>query len=256
MAESNLIFIVRTKPHRERSMEKEKLEALIKYSSFPLRKLNASNIPIGVASAGIIKYKGKIFLLSVQHAFKDGRWAVEERYEPGNGTKLRFVGNVNFLKRADLSRPNQDFKDIDFVYKIIDGTYKSHFQEINQHGEIISEVEREPITTNLNSAPDSLHLYGFSGNTEVQLKNGVLTGIYRTYLDLKYVGDNGDFHMFELPFAFPGNEYFKGCSGAPIVDNDGNLVSLVCGSPSGSNNIYGISLSKFKIALDIEAGAL
>lgn len=192
-------------------MENSKLEALIKYSSFPLRKLDASNIPVSVASAGIIKYKGKTFLLSVQHAFKDGRWAVEERYEPGSGTKLRFVGNVNFLSKADLSRPTQDFKDIDFVYKIIDENYRSFFQEINQSGEIINEVERNSISTNLASSPDSSHLYGFSGNTEVQLKNGTLTGVYRTYLGLKYVGDNGDFHMFELPFPFPGNKYFEGC---------------------------------------------
>ena len=43
----------------------------------------------------------------------------------------------------------------------------------------------------------------------------------RTYTNLKYMGDEDDYYVFELPFEHPGHEHFQGCSGAPIVDAKG-----------------------------------
>jgi hypothetical protein len=47
------------------------------------------------------------------------------------------------------------------------------------------------------------------------------------------------------------NKYFKGCSGAPIVDDDGNLVSLVVSGQTGMTDIVnGIPLSEMQPVID------
>jgi hypothetical protein len=53
---------------------------------------------------------------------------------------------------------------------------------------------------------------------------------------------------------YPGHEYFKGCSGAPILDSDGKLVALVCMGVPAVNSIYGVSVKRYKAALDILVG--
>jgi len=41
-------------------------------------------------------------------------------------------------------------------------------------------------------------------------------------------------------------------SGAPILDNDGNLISIVSKGDVEKNIIYGINLKKFKSLIDIQ----
>ncbi len=48
----------------------------------------------------------------------------------------------------------------------------------------------------------------------------------------------------------PGHEFFKGCSGAPIIGEDGKVVSLVSGGSLETNEIYGNNLSKCIRTLD------
>ena len=74
------------------------------------------------------------------------------------------------------------------------------------------------------------------------------------YDGLKYVGTEDSYYVFELPFEHPGHEFFKGCSGAPILDSRGNIVALVCSGDIDRNAIIGISLNKYKIALDVTFG--
>lgn len=73
-------------------------------------------------------------------------------------------------------------------------------------------------------------------------------------LDLEFVGSEDDYYKFKLPVKHPGHEYFRGISGAPIIDTNGNTVALVCHGDESENLIYGIMLKQYKSALDIEAG--
>lgn len=55
---------------------------------------------------------------------------------------------------------------------------------------------------------------------------------------------------FKMPEKHPGHEWFKGCSGAPIIGEDGKVVSLVSGGCIKNNEIYGNNLSKCIRTLD------
>lgn len=45
----------------------------VQVTSVPLRRLDVGDIPVGIASACLIDYQGRRFLLSVQHAVDMGR---------------------------------------------------------------------------------------------------------------------------------------------------------------------------------------
>ena len=73
---------------------------------------------------------------------------------------------------------------------------------------------------------------------------------------LRYIGVSDDFYIFKLPLAHPGHEHFRGCSGAPIIDTHGKTVALVSNCPAKTNLILGISLKRYKVAIDITYGDL
>lgn len=80
------------------------------------------------------------------------------------------------------------------------------------------------------------------------------------YNNLKYKGEDDDYYIFSLPNNNYEHSNFQGTSGAPILDSNGKLVSLVaCGGPSKDSNewiIYGFNLAKYKAMIDIECDLL
>jgi hypothetical protein len=60
--------------------------------------------------------------------------------------------------------------------------------------------------------------------------------------------------MFLAPEITQRKEDYEGCSGAPIIDSDGNLVALACKVLVGSKVLYGFSIQEciklLKISLD------
>ena len=75
--------------------------------------------------------------------------------------------------------------------------------------------------------------------------------------EMRYLESDGDYHLFELDHDHPGHQEYKGCSGAPILDNEGNLVALVASGAEDSETqvakrmILGTSLQKFRRAFDV-----
>ena len=72
------------------------------------------------------------------------------------------------------------------------------------------------------------------------------------YPKLSLVGEDDRYYFFKLPFVHPGHEEFKGTSGSPICDRQGNVVALVCGPGKEPDTIAGIKMHYFRSALDVE----
>jgi hypothetical protein len=236
-------------------MNEREMFEYIKLSSIPLKKLDKNRMPIGLASGCLINYNQKRIILSVQHATGDmGNWAAEIKYEYGKGTQLYQLGAMNFL--ASFSITTFDIRDIDFSYVSVPNDFVSFFQEIRPNGQIISETLRHVCKVTFDSEPDSSELYGFSGQVMPSLAGNQFITKHRVYLNLKCIGSDDDFYIFELPLAHPGHKHFQGCSGAPIIDTHGNAVALVCKGDTNTNRIFGISLKRYKVAIDATYGDL
>ncbi len=72
---------------------------------------------------------------------------------------------------------------------------------------------------------------------------------YRRCYEMTYEGKVGDFHAFKLPGEHPGHDYFNGCSGAPIIDVDGNVVALVTEGSISEKRIYGVPIETYLLTL-------
>ncbi len=237
-------------------MNQQQLAELITLSSIPIRNIGADGMPKGLASSCIIKYEGKHILLTVHHATGNmENWGVQVKYEPSKGTLIMRLGAMNFLKSVNIN--TNIAKDIDFSYVEIPVEIESYSQEIDpKTGSVISETKRLISDIDFNVVPDTNESYGFSGQVKAKLAGNSLITELRTYTGLKYVGDEDDYYIFELPFQHPGHEHFKGCSGAPIIDTKGNVVALVCKGDIPSNRVYGVSLKMYEIAINATYGEL
>ena len=225
-------------------------------SSVPLRRIGTDQLPNGIASACLIDYLNTRIVLSVFHATQmEGNWAVEVKFEPGKGTQLYRPGAFHHL--GSMAIGDTEIKKIDFSYREVDSDLETYFQDLTPRGTINSERKREVFTPNFTVVPTASEIYGFAGQVmpEMHGSSAFVTEMC-VYPGLKYVATEGDYHVFELPVEHPGHEHFEGCSGAPIIDTKGNVVALVCNGSIERNAIFGISLSRFKLALDVSYGAI
>ena len=237
-------------------MNQAQLEEYITLSSIPIRSIGNDGIPTGIASACIFNYEGKRVLLTVHHATGNmANWGIEVKSAPNKVTAIQSLGPMNFLKSFNIS--TNIGRDIDFSYVEIPADIEPLSQHIcSKTGTIISEKKRLDSKVDFDITPNTAESYGFSGQVMPAFSGQALITDLRTYTGLKYVGDEDDYYIFELPFQHPGHEHFQGCSGAPIMDTKGNVVALVCKGDIPSNRVYGISLKRYQIAIDATYGPL
>lgn len=246
----------------------------LQISSVNLVRLDDNLLPtLGGGSGCLLSYKGQRFLLSVAH--------VTERHKPVSlqmywdpmrrQTATRSLGKFSTVCFADLIDGTKDIvnvRDIDFSYLKLPFDDLPKFQELDQMGSGTVLASRDCIlwTDEAITQPTSDHLYGFAGLTRrVPFRPpGIAPDV--TMLDsrmsicypFEFVGTLGDLYAFACPIPHPGDEFFRGCSGAPIIDMSGHAVALVC---SGYGNeqgtlIYGFPLNRANALLTVETMGL
>lgn len=220
-------------------------------TSVPLKKLSDTKTPIGIASGCLIDYKGKRFLLTVSHAvdMKNTDWMMEIAYDPHKGTEV-FRPN-HFLHLGEIVASSGQLRDVDYAYTEIPSDIQPYFQLVGPRGLISEKIKRHVFVGTDISEPSTDAIYAFSGQVFPELHgSSALVTQPTVYPGLKYISSDGSFHIFKLPVKHPGHESFQGCSGAPIVDMDGKVVALVCRGCEKEDTILGVSVARYKFALD------
>jgi hypothetical protein len=106
---------------------------------------------------------------------------------------------------------------------------ESRVMNFSAHARLKDIVGRGLIISDDIGEPNNKTRYGFSGDIKpisIPALNGFETTQHR-YYGLEYDRLENDKHYFKLPEEHPGHEWFEGCSGAPIIGDDGKVVSLV-----------------------------
>ncbi|WP_162626982.1 hypothetical protein [Aeromonas allosaccharophila] len=238
-------------------MNKDIWYSQIFQSSIPLRNLDENKLPKGIASGCLIDYSGKRILLTVSHATgNQENWAVEIGYEKNKGTISYQLGAMWFLRGGSIL--DLHFKDIDFSYVEVPSDLIAFRQELDFKGNVKKQVQLNVFSPDFDVLPSIDEQYGFSGSVmpSIESHNGQVYFFseFKVYAGLKYLRKEDEFYVFKLPFTHPGHEHFKGCSGAPIIDTSGKVIALVCSGNEQTNEIYGIAISKYRVALDILVG--
>jgi hypothetical protein len=243
-------------------MTREDLILKCRLSFVSLKELDVNYLPVAMASGCIVKYNQKHFLLTVFHAVgNQQKWALEIRYEHSAGMKMYPVGGFRFLKKGNIS--TLTFEDVDFALKELDSSVTPFYQEIAQDrsGNILLETPKIINELDFSVKPSPDKKYYFAGLTrpalgQLEQNRFFLEQELTIEEDLAFTGEKEDLFIFKVARPYPGHEKYRGCSGSPIMDNDGNIVALVVEGDLGKNEIYGINLNKYKIVLDIEAGLI
>ena len=225
---------------------------LIKYSSVQLRKLNDDGMPCSFGSGCLIDLKKHRFLLTVFHvAEKSSKWCAQIKFnEEVQQLEVLFLNEFSYI--ADFSEDKKSIKDVEFSFHPVRPDFISYFHNRNWEGKTLELRERPVFTLDTIDEPNKETYYGFSGDIQpisIPHLNAFET-TQHIYHGLKYDRFENDMHYFKMPEKHPGHEWFKGCSGAPILGEDGKVVSLVSGGCIKSNEIYGCNLQKCIRTLD------
>jgi hypothetical protein len=233
-------------------------EILIRSSIQVFTMINNEENPSGFGSGFIIKYKNKYFLITVYHVIKDEVETFLETNLPPKENKqiLQPIGGIysfNLLKAS----PNITKVELEELLtepgEIIDIAFAEYIPEkmstlIQRELDFGAFKVQKGIKIVLDEAniskPNLDNDYGFFGNTKHDYSGSTLKFTPKLVNNLKFHKTFGDFHKFKLPKVTTNKEEFEGCSGAPIIDSVGNIVAIACKVMTGTNLIYGFSISK------------
>ena len=209
----------------------------------------------GPASACIIQFPKSRILLTVYHAAGDGRnWFAAVRYFPGQGMQHYPLGGMNILKRFSIGKRKLKSKQVDFAYVTVPDSLEPMDEVLDEGGNIISSFPKQILPAKL-AEPNANHNYSFFGLTRHRIDdkfNLVMTPKLES--GLVYVGGKDDLLRFRCKERYHEYEEYQGCSGAPILNENGEIVSLVVEGSDDRWEILGLNLKYYWAALLIEAG--
>lgn len=246
--------------------------SMLEVSSVALATINALNLPESFASGCLMNYHGRRILLTVAHAADEpAPLALSLGWEPSiRRMKLWKLGGLSFLVRGQLDTRSTALDqmrvtDVDFAYVDVPSHLEPRLEKIDPHtGNITNSRTCTVWSAAAIGDPESRGRYGFAGHTKPRLEEHPLitkdvmlcSTELRVCFPLSFVRRHDDLLAFRLPVDHPGHDYFRGCSGAPIVDADGHVVALVCSGDVASSTIFGISLRHYQVALDVHIGRI
>jgi hypothetical protein len=240
------------------------------YSSFVhiLGRLKGQNSFCTSGSGCLIKYNNKCFLLTAAHVVSkpaEYDYFLEIRFDSDKGkTFFLQLSNGSWkIKRFCLT--SEEVSDFDFAFYEIPCEVQPYFQEFKKG--VSGPVKEYPKTIHqidFDVQPEPIGKYAFAGLTRPEkvdgadllmkytvevsyyagLKNSVVTSPSEQQMTTDDVCVT-DVYVFE-PHFYRGDEYYQGCSGSPIMDNQNRVVSILIGGCSRLKQIYGVRLVAFK----------
>jgi hypothetical protein len=222
--------------------------------------------PVSFGSGCIVKYRESHLLITVAHVtgYEDTATCIVTNQPPENKhSKLYCVGTMNYFDEytsknlilADIQGLDDLLKGfvetIDFGYcelkdqfEIIQPELNFGFHKVEKSFKMYIDLDAESDT------PSKENFYGFCGNIRHNKTQSILQSSITLKYDLRYHRTKGRIHMFLAPDVITDVDDYKGCSGAPILDNHGKLVALAVAVVSNSKIVLGLSIHEVKRLLD------
>lgn len=227
----------------------------------------SDNEPMAFGSGCIVSYKGRYFLLSVAHVTDiNGLTTCIETNQPPVDlhTPIYSVGTMCYFDEYKIPKDKklEEIKAFEELLVNFDDTLDVTFCEIKQHITLLQpewdfgayKIEKgEKVSLNLEEGglPEKGKLFGLCGRVRQDLNGAQLKSQPTLKLDLEYRGTKGRFHYFLTPELIKDVDDYSGCSGSPILDEDGKLVALTSSVMKNTKLIFGFSIDECKRLLDL-----
>jgi len=252
-------------------MTQEQIKKIIKSTAHIVMSDPKTLLPKGLGSGCIVNYNSQELLLTVAHVIDiqaatcivtgqppvfsltpiysfGGMWFLDKF------DIIKYKGQIEQLKSDPTRIEDRDFGQIDLSFAKLKHKIKYLQNEIKFSDFTVSSGDKLTIETDLTETPSVDDEYGFFGRIKAELvvsnNQIILSSQEIFYGGLKFIRKVGHYYEFQLPNTINNNTDFQGTSGAPIMDTDGKLVSLITHGYEGANKIYGISLSDFKSGVE------
>ncbi|MBL4845537.1 MAG: tetratricopeptide repeat protein [Planctomycetes bacterium] len=181
------------------------------------------------------KKDGELSLYTANHTVKEGEWAWETGIRLGTDGSLLLP--IPSRRVVDSAR---DFAQIPMSLEQLRDARRS-FPELE---EVPFQV---PIYRGPLGLPRKDQLYGFAAANNarlIQQRERYLVRDYSYEIGMTFEGVDADsgLYRFRLARKHQGDNYYAGASGAPIADQEGQIVALVSSGDARAGIIFGIPL--------------
>jgi hypothetical protein len=218
-------------------------------TSVPLRHLEESGQPVGIASGCLVITAGRKFILSACHAVQPESkgWAIEIGFDREKGTEMYWP--KSFMYMAEMLKGSGILDHIDFCFSEVAMDVESIYAHRTPYS--VSDVRARHIFRIEDFAePNLADIFAFAGEVKPEMHgSGAFATEMNVYPGLRFLRSEGAYHLFKLPVEHPGHASFRGCSGAPIVNMEGRVVALVSTGDQEKGIISGIAISRAAAAL-------
>ena len=199
--------------------------------------------PTGNKCSGfILRFDNRCALITVAHAFLvkvSGSWMLQCGVENGKA-KLWPLNDIKIIPHADIA------------ISVLPSDIEINYLMQNPRNGSMEILSKQFYISSLNEKPIIGNRYNFVGFPKYEydphLNHYITDPSWE--LDMIFSEYNAveNAYRFKLADEFKGDEYYQGCSGAPIADDSGRIVAIVKGRPiKASGIILGVPLAKYPL---------
>ena len=206
--------------------------------------------PLSWGTGCVLRYMERTFFCSVAHV-TNAEGAVCIMVNPRHEdlmSKLYSVGGMWHFSRVG---PQGVIPlDISFI-EIPDNVEVVQPQvDLPEVGIRVPQGHKETLNLHLAGDPIRGKRYGFYGMTKGEYLSASHKAQPTLKYGLQYQETIGAYHLFRAPEVILEPDDYRGCSGAPILEETGKLVALLSTFNPGSPAVFGFSITECKRLID------
>lgn len=222
--------------------------------------------PRGYGTGFLLEYRNLNLFVTVEHLNKcGGQHFVESGKIVGGLQELLPIPTLNHAGFATID-PSGDPAEL--AEKIRDGSIIGDLDKLDvgftevanipplfqREIQVTEKVKIElgpkaMLMSSLEPTLDQHESFGFAGRVAAKdggdaLQDKIVTGLRSPTV-------NGRWTIFKLPRPIGSAAEFQGCSGAPILDSQGQLSGIVVGGRKGEDSLYAFNVRTLKYLIDL-----
>jgi hypothetical protein len=225
--------------------------------TLPVLQIADGEVKEGPRSSGFLVQDGdKVFAFAAGHGVNGSAWAFEVPNPPGLFQKaMLIIPSPTWGNMVTISLETGSTQSLDFAWG------KVNMENLRR--DLRSQGRSTVLTIcdcAIDGVPNHSDEYNFFALSRVDLlPAGVLLDDGRRSSDpvllrepafefgMKFTGEVEDtgLYRFALARRHMGHAYYRGASGAPIANQNGEVVSMLLGGDVRTNEVYGLPLSKY-----------